>query len=436
MSLRLRVVIAIVLALVAGSAAAVGLAGLRARLSLAEELTAGLGGAGQAASGALTRLSPRNPDADLQRLVRSFDGDRHVRVVLLDGRSVEAASRPAAFNAAPAWFTAVLAPVVTSRTLPAPAPAGRSLRLEPAPAGDVAALWSEFVELSGALAVSIAVAGVIAWVTVGRALAPLSAFRAAFDAIGSGHYEARISHHGPRELAPLAAGLNEMAGRLAAMQARTAALERQLLTLQEEERADIARDLHDDVGPHLFAVSVDTAMARRHVEAGKSGEAIDRLEAAQTAIGAIQRMVREILARLRPTELIEFGLAAAIDELVSFWQSRRPGIAFQIQAPKDDTTIDPAVREAVYRFVQEGLSNAVRHGRPQRIEISVTLSPHAVEALVFDDGDTGGQPPREGLGLRGMRERLAAVGGRLEIERSGGWRLAAHIPLIAMRGAA
>lgn len=96
-----------------------------------------------------------------------------------------------------------------------------------------------------------------------------------------------------------------MARRLGAMQTRNRGLEEQLRTLQDEERADLARDLHDEIGPHLFAASVDAAMARRLIGEGKTEQAVDRLTAISAAVGHMQALVRDILGRLRPTELIE-----------------------------------------------------------------------------------------------------------------------------------
>ena len=197
-------------------------------------------------------------------------------------------------------------------------------------------------------------------------------------------------------------------------------------------RADLARDLHDEIGPHLFAVNVDAAMARRLIAEGQAPEAQKQVEAIQNAVAHMQRLVRDILGRLRPTELIELGLKAAIDELVAFWSARHPGITFSVQVPDDGAwPIAEDVRETLYRVIQEGLNNAVRHGRPGRIEIEVSRREAGeILARVTDDGAPTGKPDGVGFGLRGMRERVAALGGRLTIERGSdgsGWTVAARI---------
>ncbi len=431
MSLRLRVVAAIALVLAFASVVGAGLAGWQARTVLREELVAALAGGRQTAAGTLAAL-PLTHDrrGALTRLVRAFDGDRHLVASALDkdGAAI-AVSRPLPVRPAPPWFSALFRPDVAPLRLAAD---GAWVTLAPVFANDVAALWREFLALGGVLAASFVAGAALMWLMVGRALRPLADFSAAFLRIGSGDYEATVREAGPLELMRLGRGVNEMAGRLHAMQAKTHALEDQLQTLQEEERADLARDLHDEIGPHLFAVKVDAAMARRLIGEGRAAEAIEPVAAIQTSVGHMQGLVRDILGRLRPTELIELGLAAAVDELVAFWRGRHPGIRFDVRLPADESAIGERRREALYRLIQEGLNNAVRHGRPGRVEVEITLTAgREVVARVSDDGAPSGETGQAGYGLIGMRERVAAAGGELTIARAGalgGWSLVARLP--------
>ncbi|HWA62132.1 MAG TPA: histidine kinase, partial [Caulobacteraceae bacterium] len=204
-------------------------------------------------------------------------------------------------------------------------------------------------------------------------------------------------------------------------------------TLQDEERADFARDLHDEIGPHLFAVNVDAAMVGQLVAAGRADEALAQVKAIQASVAHMQKLVREILSRLRPTPLYELGLTGAVADLVAFWRARHPEIAFEVALPDKDDALGETAREAVYRVIQEGLSNAVRHGRPGRVRVSVSVAKDgAVTAEVSDDGrggQTGGD--ERGFGLKGMRERVTAAHGDLTVDRAGpdgGWRVAARLP--------
>ena len=144
----------------------------------------------------------------------------------------------------------------------------------------------------------------------------------------------------------------------------------------------------------------------------------------------MQRLVRDILGRLRPTELIELGLTAAVDELVAFWSGRAARASrFAVDAARRRGRSSPTMRETLYRVIQEGLNNAVRHGRPTRIEIAVSRGDRRRDpgARDRDDGAPSGKPDGAGFGLSGMRERVEAAGGVLTISRGrdgGGWTVA------------
>jgi two-component system sensor histidine kinase UhpB len=152
------------------------------------------------------------------------------------------------------------------------------------------------------------------------------------------------------------------------------------------------------------------------------------------AIGHIQRLVRDILGRLRPTRLAELGLSSAVLDLVAFWIARRPDIAFETDLPgEEEDPLPELVQETLYRLVQESLSNAVRHGAPASVRIAIRRAGEAAEAEVVNDGaaDASGAPP--GYGLTGMAERVAAAGGTLAAGPAGDgrWRVAARLPLKA-----
>ncbi|MEI9902316.1 MAG: histidine kinase [Hyphomicrobium sp.] len=155
--------------------------------------------------------------------------------------------------------------------------------------------------------------------------------------------------------------------------------------MQDEERADLARDLHDEIGPLLFAADVDSVAIARLADAGEY-EAIPRhVGIIREAIGRMQKHVRDILGRLRPAVLIDVGLAHAIDNLVAFWRSHRPNLSFRVDVPEE--SFGEVIDGTVYRVVQESLSNAVRHGSPTLISIEVKANPdRSIDIRVADDG--------------------------------------------------
>jgi two-component system sensor histidine kinase UhpB len=306
--------------------------------------------------------------------------------------------------------------------LPVP-DSGSVLVLEADATNEVGEVWDQTTDALRTLAVFFVLAVLLIYWTVGRALAPLARLSAAFGQIGAGDYAARIDPAGPPELKRLASGFNRMAEQLGEAEAQNRLLREQLLTLQEEERADLARDLHDEIGPFLFAAAIDAAGIPPLLGTGQVAEASERADAIRDSVAHMQRQIRSILGRLRPLSFGSVGLAEAIDNIIGFWRSRHPGIDFVLDVAEEDDVEDEAVRATACRVVQESVCNAVRHGDPERIGISVTRD--GVDLVVRVDDDGGGpgtQGVTPGFGLAGMRERVAALAGTLAITALAGGR--------------
>jgi two-component system sensor histidine kinase UhpB len=442
MSLRARVLTLIGLVLVAGMLVGSVLAGYEAKQALQAELSAGMTGGAQTVRSAFEDL-PRSdhPERDLRQLIATFDGNRHVRAVLIGaGGRLLAASRVAGpAHAAPPWFARLLgaSPAPIAIAVPASVRGFRAVRLEPTAGLDVGALWTEFSIVLATLCGALIVGLILVYLAIGAALRPLRLLAEGFARIGAGRYGGRVSIQGPSELTHLAAGFNSMGEQLAAMDDRNRMLEGQLLTLQEEERADLARDLHDEIGPHLFAVNVDAEVISQLAAARRTGDIPERVRSIQSGVSHMQRLVREILGRLRPTRVTELGLGAAIDDLTAFWKARRPDVSFSVELVADEAALSEALKDTIYRVIQEAVSNAVRHGEPSLVTISVRAhEPDAISVEVADDGVAQPEPSPVGLGLIGMRERVRASDGTLEIDKGagGGWRVRARLPARAPVG--
>jgi two-component system sensor histidine kinase UhpB len=240
--------------------------------------------------------------------------------------------------------------------------------------------------------------------------------------IGEGDYEARVPRRGPPELARLAASFNRMADRLASTEARNRRLHEQLLTLQEEERAALARDLHDEIGPYLFAINVDAATIVRLAEEKRTPEIPAQVRLIHEAVAHMQAQVKATLGRLRAAGLLEFGLKQAVEHLIDFWRARHLKTEFKVSVTigTNGSGFGELIDATLYRVIQEGVSNAVRHGNPSCITITVGSDDTGsnITASIIDDGkdlaETTGRG-ETGFGLLGMRERVAALGGSLTI---------------------
>jgi two-component system sensor histidine kinase UhpB len=278
-------------------------------------------------------------------------------------------------------------------------------------------VWTEFGDdLQVLLLFSLITFSMIYWI-LGRALRLLGRISDAFADIGPDGDVGPLPDQGPPELARLARGFNAMIDRLARTETKNRRLAEQLSTIQEEERAELARDLHDEIGPYLFAMGVDASAAKKLAETRGQGDIADHLQSIRDGVVHVQQQVKAILGRLRSGTLGDFGLLQALESLTSFWRSRHGGVKITVETVGFEKGFGEAFDSAVYRIVQESLSNAMRHGKPRSVAITIDAgSAHEVVVRIVDDG--GGlktSPETRGFGLRGMAERVTALGGDLDI---------------------
>jgi signal transduction histidine kinase len=184
-----------------------------------------------------------------------------------------------------------------------------------------------------------------------------------------------------------------------------------------EERNRLARDLHDSVTQALYGLTLSAEAARRQIAAGQVDSADRELrDLAATAQHALQEM-RLLIFELRPPVLEEEGLAAALQARLQAVEGR-VGVATTL-AVEGDGALPPAVEAEFDRISQEALNNALKHARAHRIAVDLHQDELAVTLEIADDGigfDPDAARTRGGLGLRGMAERAARVGGRLVVD--------------------
>jgi signal transduction histidine kinase len=142
----------------------------------------------------------------------------------------------------------------------------------------------------------------------------------------------------------------------------------------------------------------------------------------------MQRQVRELIARLRPTRATELGLKAAIGDLVTFWQGRQPDVEFISDLDGADADVPEPLRDVIYRVVQESVANALKHADTKQVAVKLARTSEAFAVSVANRGAAKVKVSEvAGLGLASMRERVHAAGGELSIDRSSrGWTVGAR----------
>jgi two-component system, NarL family, sensor histidine kinase UhpB len=360
-----------------------------------------------------------DPARRLALLVADFEGDRHLHASLVghDGKVLLASKVARSDDQAPGWFVSLLAapPKKVAMDLPEVFDKFGTVVLQSDPRNEVAEVWGDVWLTLTVLTIFCALVLAFIYWTLASTIRPLQNLTTAFARVGDGDYHERVQEAGPLELVSLYQGFNQMVERLARSEAQNKRLQEQLTTVQDEERADLARDLHDEIGPLLFAADVDAVAIEQLVKAGEYGAVTHRVGIIREAIGRMQRHVRDILGRLRSAMLLDVGLAHAIDNLVAFWRVHRANLNFKVDVPEE--SFGELIDGTIYRIVQESLSNAVRHGNPSLISIDVKQGADgSIDIRVMDDG-CGLKPGRRsgGLGIVGMQERVGTLGGNLEV---------------------
>jgi len=204
---------------------------------------------------------------------------------------------------------------------------------------------------------------------------------------------------------------------------------RRVVEGQELERRRLARELHDETGQALTSILLGLKALEERSKDPASRAATEEL---RELVVSTLRDVRRLAVELRPSALDDFGLVAALERLAESF-AEQTGISVDFQTALADERLPEEVETALYRIVQESLTNVVKHAQARRVSILLARKDGAVKAVVEDDGQ-GFDPAEQtddGYGLMGMRERLALLGGRLEVEsgHDGGTTIAAEVPV-------
>ncbi|MGL5302758.1 MAG: signal transduction histidine-protein kinase/phosphatase UhpB [Aeromonas sp.] len=204
-------------------------------------------------------------------------------------------------------------------------------------------------------------------------------------------------------------------------------LTERLLETEESIRKEVARELHDDIGQTITAIRTQAGIVRRlapdNLAVGQSSTLIDSL-----SLG-IYDAVRGLLGRLRPRQLDDMTLEQAVRALLRELELERHGIVTRLEWQLADDDLSDAQRVTLFRVCQEGLNNVVKHADARAIIIRASICAEQLQLALEDDGQ-GLSPasPTQGYGLLGIRERVQALGGSLQLSSHHGTALTVNLP--------
>jgi two-component system, NarL family, sensor histidine kinase UhpB len=441
-SLRLRIMLIPTGILFIGMVAAVVGTLIAARARIGSETEAGVNMAGVLIGYALEEIAThRDPEGALLQLRRELAEVRHVRVQYRPNPTMPAEAMPgeSETTTTPKWFLSLFEGPSIAATYPlivAGVPRGNLVVLT-WPADEVGEIWNSLVFLAGLLVV-VAVAIIALLYSSARfALKPLQALETGLDRLEHGKFEtlavievAELRHIGER--------FNQLAASLARSEAQNHRLVDRLLSVQEAERKELARELHDEYGAALFGVRAATSCileAAASSQDPSAGEIKERAQTIARLADAIQKQNYRILDRLQPVVLQQMGLAEALRHLAETWQATHLDCRCDLSLRKLSPAPDEDLSLACYRLVQECLTNIARHAQAKHAQIDVASdrdgATSGIRIIVEDDGIGLPQNFRTGFGLLGMQERVRKFAGHIEFGKSsrGGTRIAAFLPI-------
>ncbi|MBA4501773.1 sensor histidine kinase [Marinobacterium marinum] len=367
--------------------------------------------AGMAVADPLVRHMSRTSD-DLKTLLTT--DWRHLKLFRLPA----GVSPPAlSIEQVPEWFAHWVWPDTIPRIERRIAlPDGQMLVLIADPEDELEEVWESALQVlmlfcAGAL-LSI---GAITW-GVAQGMRPFGQVLAALDQVQKGCFTARLQSYSVPEANRLASHFNRMAQALEREQADNRHLTRELMALQEKERAYLARELHDDLGQYLTGIRAQAYLI---------GEVADQPElVAKTAprivndCEAMQQGFRRLIRSLHPVILEPLGLEESLRSLIEQWQ-HSSGIecCLNIQALP---LLDDETSTHLYRLLQEGLNNVARHSQATRVDIRIDRQGDALQVSLADDGQGMSTGARPGVGMRSMHERARYMEAKLTLSSIAG----------------
>jgi len=378
-----------------------------------------------------------DPDARLGQIIRDLNRLRHVSITrhenAIGARPPPGAGDDGEPSSVPAWFVALIHPEQTAVDVPISIRGmPGSLLITSHPNDEIAEIWDGIVtQLQVGTAIAVALF-LITMMVVSRALVPIKALSEAMTKIEAGSYDTRVKPGGAPELAAICTKLNHLAATLGDAVEDKRRLAERAVSLQDVERKEIARELHDEFGPYLFALRAHASSLMRIADAREPNTDALRKHggAILEQVNALQQFNRRVLEKLRPVGLAELGLREALGALLRLWREAHPGVVIEMIVSPSVGASGETAELTIYRIVQEALTNVFRHAGATRVDIAVepaepgptraaVLEAEAIKVSVRDNGAGLPTDHKQGFGMIGMHERVRALGGTMSVASTG-----------------
>ncbi|MCQ8102800.1 histidine kinase [Methylomonas sp. SURF-2] len=292
-----------------------------------------------------------------------------------------------------------------------------SLTVTPSAELEIAEAWNKTLTLTALSGVTLFAVCLLVCLSLRRALRPAKTIVEGIAAMESGRLDLRLPAFELNEWQRIATAINQLAASQQQLLAERRQLVTKLITLREAERRYMTRELHDEFGQCLAAIQAVTACVRQ-TAARECPQLLSEIDHIGRIGAHMMDSVRQLLGRLRPAEFDELGLAASLAGLVAGWNGRSRGkTRFQLHIGGDCALLSDEQAINLFRITQECLTNIARHADASAARIELSVGADAARLTVSDNGKADRLPFADsgGIGLSGMRERVAALNGQLEL---------------------
>lgn len=300
---------------------------------------------------------------------------------------------------------------------------------------EIARAWNTLRSVIGVLFVSIFAVCILVYITINRMLRPAHTIVWGLEKMQTGQLNTRLPDFDIKEWKHTSDAINQLAFNQEQVMAENKQLALKLMNIQEEDHRYIARELHDEFGQCLSGINAITSSINQTAKQ-QCRDLLPEIERINPITTHMMDVLRSMLSRLRPVEIDDLGLQQSIHNLITNWNSRSNGQTHHelIITGNIDTLPEP-LPVNIYRIVQECLTNIAKHAQASRSETTINYqSPHTIELKISDDGiaELDKFDNTLGVGLLGIRERVMALGGQLQLSTTdaGGLTISISIPVI------
>ena len=317
----------------------------------------------------------------------------------------------------PAWFVSVLR--VPNIAAAHPIAIGKQhvgdILFVPDLTPDLVEKWLGFLAIVLSGSVLLVLAAISAYLTTTMALRPLEQLGAGLARMQQGDYDSAIPLLGPPEIRQSCEEANQLARKLKRLAQDNRSMLRKIVSLEDDERRELANELHDELGPLLFAIRAN-AIALSGSSVDPEAPAHRLIEAAE----AVQHASRRILEGLSPLYLEELGLERSIQTLLQNAHTSLPTVTTSAELDPRLDSLDHLLSQTIYRVIQEAVTNVIKHAQATTLSVVAAMRDQAVTIEVSDDGIGFPDNVSLGRGLTGMSDRSRALDGKLDLLREGG----------------